>query len=85
MVKHIVFPEFLLMILMYCWFCWGDDVPRGTKNLIMNITIEDVMENPEIKWSYEYLSSNPNITIKDVVEHSEIKWDYHMLSQNPNI
>jgi adenine phosphoribosyltransferase len=30
---------------MYCWFYLGDDVPRGTNNLFMTVTIADVKDS----------------------------------------
>src|SRR5665811_1372669 len=50
-----------------------------------NITLEDVLKNPDLDWNYVGLSGNPNITLHDVLEHPELPWSYAMLSSNPNI
>ena len=47
-----------------------------------NITIKNVIENPDKPWDWSILSCNPNITIKDVIENSDKPWDWSLLSDN---
>ena len=41
-----------------------------------------ILDNPEYKWNYNYLSGNPNITWDIVKDNLEIPWDYQELSYN---
>ena len=50
-----------------------------------NITMKDVLENPDKNWNWDYLSENPNVTMKDVLENPDKLWDWEWLSSNPNI
>jgi hypothetical protein len=50
-----------------------------------NITVKDVLANPDKPWNYSRLSQNPNITMEIVLAHPEIPWDYKELSLNTSI
>jgi hypothetical protein len=50
-----------------------------------NITMEDVLDNPDLPWNWSYLSSNPNITMAFVLSNPDKKWDWKWLSCNPYI
>jgi hypothetical protein len=50
-----------------------------------NITWNDIVNHPEIKWNFYDLSSNPNITIDIVLNHLEKGWSFPKLSCNSNI
>ena len=47
-----------------------------------NITLEYVIQNPNIPWDYNGLSCNPNITWEHVRDNPNIPWDYCGLSTN---
>jgi len=46
-----------------------------------NITMQNVLDNPEMPWNWYWLSKNPNITYKFIVEHIN-KIDFELLSEN---
>ena len=50
-----------------------------------NITMENVLKNPEKRWNYYYLSRHPNTTLKILLDNSEKPWNRYGLNQNPNI
>lgn len=50
-----------------------------------NITLDDVLAHPEIKWNFSALAENINIYPKHVFDHPELPWTYYNLSFNPNI
>ena len=41
-----------------------------------------ILDNPDKKWDYSALSSNPNITWDIVKAHPDKPWDYSYLSSN---
>ena len=50
-----------------------------------NITWNDVVNNPDIRWNYLPLSQNQHITW-DIIEANPTKpWDYIFIAHNPNI
>jgi hypothetical protein len=50
-----------------------------------NITLRDILNNPDKPWNWYYIGGNPNITLKDMLDHSDKPWDWYFISQNPNI
>ena len=50
-----------------------------------NISIQDVINHPELRWNWEYVSINPNITIQTVIDHPELRWSLRALPWNPSI
>lgn len=50
-----------------------------------NITWEQVVQNPEIKWSYDFLSSNKNITLDIIKANPDKNWNFNCLSRNLSI
>ena len=47
-----------------------------------NISMQDVIENPDLPWEYGGMSSNPNLTIKYVYDNPDNDWDVKALSIN---
>ena len=45
------------------------------------VDIEDVVNNPQVFWSYTSLSKNRNITPSDVLKYP-LLWHYNILSEN---
>jgi hypothetical protein len=41
------------------------------------VTLEYVMNHPEIKWDYNLLVYNPGITLEDIHFHPELPWGYN--------
>lgn len=50
-----------------------------------NITWEQVIQNPQIKWHYDLLTSNKNITLAIMKENSDKNWNFNYLSTNLSI
>ena len=48
--------------------CWKYSINK-------NMTIDYVLEHPEIEWSFADLSKNNKITLQDVLNHWELPWD----------
>ena len=46
------------------------------------ISINDILENPEIPWNYTFVSMNPNITWVEINKYSEIPWNYNYICSN---
>jgi len=44
-----------------------------------------ILDHPEKKWDYYWLSMNPNITWEIVQENPRKPWEYYWISTNPNI
>ena len=50
-----------------------------------NVTIDDVLANPEIEWNFYDLSTNKNFTLDIILKHKEFKWNfYNYFSENKN-
>lgn len=47
-----------------------------------NITLKDVLDNPNLPWDFKMLSRNPNITMKFVMDNLDENWDWNSLSEN---
>lgn len=45
------------------------------------ITLDYVLNHPEMEWNWELLCNNINITLADVIQHPEIPWSYSLLSE----
>lgn len=50
-----------------------------------NLSWDIVMENPDIDWDYDTLSTRHDITFDIIVSHPDIEWNYNLLRHNPNI
>ena len=50
-----------------------------------NIKMNDIRNNIDLPWNYDWLSFNPNLEISFVKEHPTEKWNYTYMSQNINI
>jgi hypothetical protein len=48
------------------------------------MTLDIVLNNPQIRWNWTELSRNPSITAQDIFTHPELPWDEFII-QNPNI
>ena len=49
------------------------------------ITMNYVLNHPEIEWNWEFLCNNVNITLADVIQHPEINWCYKSLSNKESL
>ena len=49
------------------------------------VSIESVLENPHLNWSWQGLSENANMTWEIVQKYKEKPWSWVGLSRNPNI
>ncbi len=45
------------------------------------ITLDYVLNHPEMEWNWELLVNNTNICLADVIQHPEIPWSYSLLSE----
>ena len=50
-----------------------------------NITWEQVIQNPQIKWSYDLLTSNKNITLNIIKANPDKNWNFSYLCRNLSI
>jgi hypothetical protein len=50
-----------------------------------NITMKDILDNPDKPWNWEIVSSNYNITMEFVNNNPHKPWDWNILSRHPNI
>lgn len=50
-----------------------------------SITWEEVIQNPQIKWSYDLLSSNKNITLDIIKANPDKNWNFNYFSRNLSI
>lgn len=56
------------------WWNWVSISP--------NITMQDVLDNPDQPWDWGALSANPNITFQDILDHPDKPWDWDGVSAN---
>jgi hypothetical protein len=49
------------------------------------ITFDDYINNKELPWNLNFLSTNPNITLDIILNYKYIKWELCSLCYNPNI
>jgi hypothetical protein len=47
--------------------------------------MKNVLDNPDEKWNWHYLSANPGIKMEDVLKNKDIEWDWDLLTENPGI
>ena len=47
--------------------------------------MDDILENPDKPWVWEYFDLNPNITMKYILDHPDKDWDWKTLSYRLNI
>lgn len=64
---------------------YHDRKPTPPLPLVPPITIQNVVNNPQIDWNWPRLTFHPNITLKDMQAHPELPWSTHNLSYNPNL
>lgn len=50
-----------------------------------NITLQDILDNPDLKLNSCDVSANANITPKMVLDHPEINWCFRCYSRNENV
>ena len=50
-----------------------------------SITLDYILEHPQIPWHWPGVSYNPNITIQHVKNHPELPWCMHRLTCNDSI
>lgn len=50
-----------------------------------NLTIDCIIQHPNLKWDWAVISHNPNITIEDITNHSDKPWNWYNISKNQNI
>lgn len=48
--------------------CWKYSINK-------NMTMDYVLEHPEIEWSFMELSKNNKISLQDVLDHWDLRWD----------
>lgn len=60
--------------------------PLDWKKISMNpnITIKNVIDNPNLPWNFECICRNPNITPQTVAKNPNLPWDYSELINNRN-
>ena len=49
------------------------------------INLDNIEQNINLPWDWEFISLNPNITINFILKYVEKNWDWHYLTYNPNI
>ena len=52
---------------------------------MQDITMQDILKNPDKPWDWEWISSNPVITMQDVLDHPDKPWNWCCIGENPNI
>ena len=62
---------------------YSDILPAGLINYT-NVTIDDVLANPEIKWSYSLLSENRNFNLETILAHFDLGFNLTTYLYNPN-
>lgn len=50
-----------------------------------NITVKDIIENPELPWDWNSMSWNINLTLQFILENIDKNWSWYVLSINPLI
>jgi hypothetical protein len=50
-----------------------------------NVTMADVIGNPDKPWNWDLLSYNRNITMEDVIANPDKPWNYSYLCNNPSL
>lgn len=60
------------------------DLPWMMSEITKNKTLilEDIENNPQIKWNYKYMSQTPFITVSFVKQNLDQDWDWLELSKN---
>lgn len=47
-----------------------------------SVTMDYVLEHPEVPWKYKYLSLVPSLRVQDIRQHPTHPWDFQALSRN---
>ena len=50
-----------------------------------SINLQEIINNPEIKWNYNWISENPTLTSEFVLTHFKENWDWIVVFSNLNI
>lgn len=50
-----------------------------------SVTIQNVLDHPQLPWNYSHLSRHVNITLQMMLDHPELPWEFDHASANPNI
>ena len=48
-----------------------------------NITLNEVLQNPQVPWEWTRISRNVYITLELLQENRDLPWDFYWLSENP--
>jgi hypothetical protein len=48
-----------------------------------SITLQNIIDHPELNWEYEYVSDNPNLTMQYIIDNLDIDWNWHEIYHNP--
>ena len=73
----------------WCMMWWsfmlelGDELHWGALSINSNITMKDILENPDKPWNWDYISRNPNITMQDIKENPDKHWNWYWICWNP--
>lgn len=59
---------------------WFNEISKKS-----NIDLNIVVENPEINWDWELISTNPNLTIEFLLRYPDKPWNWKQFSKNPNL
>jgi hypothetical protein len=61
------------------------DIDLLAKTNICKKLLNIINDNPNKKWDWEFISSNPNITWEIIEANLDLPWSWDYISQNPNI
>lgn len=50
-----------------------------------NVSINDIINNPDERWEWDYISKSRKITMFDIENNSNLPWNWNFVSLNPNL
>jgi hypothetical protein len=49
------------------------------------ITMQDIEDNPDLRWNWSGISENPNLTLDFILKHIDKGWVWYLVVKNPGI
>jgi hypothetical protein len=52
---------------------------------LLRLNIKQILDNPDLPWNFDALSSNSTISIDDILANPQLKWNIDELAQRPDL
>jgi hypothetical protein len=66
-------------------YCIDNHINPITVSIKRNLTIQDILDNSDFNWDWNFVSMNPNITVDDIEQNPQLPWVWGHVSVNPNL